>query len=332
MSDEKPRAWAAFVLKSMAGTAVLLIVLLLLGLAAEGLLRLSYHFRSRRFIHPYLGETYKPNYRRLCRTPEGRPFEYRLNNYAFRGDDIPDTKPPGAIYVVTLGGSTTACNEYPEELTWPGVLQVQLRQLLGNEQIHVFNAGMAGATSYRSLLIFLNFLPRIQPDLVILYEGANDRDRERPTCARFFKDLGHGEEFLQRRSFLLTELAQRTQNPLLIALARGLERPAKKSADFAYHEDCYRKITYLARGYRIPLMFMTQPLWDEGTNREVNRSTLQLGKELDVPVFDLDAVMAKDAEMFLPDRVHYTISGNRFIGEHVARWVVQQGLLPPAKR
>ena len=212
-------------LKALGGTAAALVMLVSFALLAEGVTRGTYYFNSRRFIHPYLGETQKPLHERTDFTPEGEAFVFTTNNYGFRGQNIPDRKPAGARYVFTIGESTTACNEYPHERTWAGILERRLRQDLGNNQIYVYNAGMGGATSYRSLMILLNLLTRLSPDLVIVYHGVNDRGPFYPSSARYFRDVGYGEEFLRRPSYLLHELVLRTHNPVL-QKARNLLLPA----------------------------------------------------------------------------------------------------------
>ena len=134
-----------------------------------------------------------------------------------------------------------------------------MRQDLGDNQISVYNAGMGGATSYRSLIIFFNLLTRLSPDLVIVYHGINDRGPFYPSNARYFRDVGYGEEFLRRPSYLLHELALRTHNPIL-QKASELLVPAPVSAeDPRYHENNFRDLAYLAEGHRISLMFMTHP-------------------------------------------------------------------------
>ena len=44
-------------LKAWGGTAAALVLLVSFALLAEGVIRGTYYFNSRRFIHPYLGET-----------------------------------------------------------------------------------------------------------------------------------------------------------------------------------------------------------------------------------------------------------------------------------
>jgi lysophospholipase L1-like esterase len=318
--------WAA-----LGGVAISVLTLVLLALLAETATRVYYHSASRRFIHPYLGETHKPHHPVTDHTPEGQAYAYRLNNYGFRGDDIPDHKPVGTLRVFTLGGSTTACNEYPVERTWSGVLERRLREALRTPDLHVYNAGMAGATSYRSMLVFLNHLTRLSPDLVIVYEAVNDMGPSRPSRARFFRDIGNREQFMQRQSYFLLEVARRTQHPWLAGLGGLLHDKHGAPIDPGYHDKNYRDIAYLARGYRIPLVFMTQPVMPEvADTRPVNTATLTLGDQLGVPVFDLAAGFPLDLDHFLPDRVHYTIQGNQRIGSQLATWIVEQRLLSTA--
>jgi lysophospholipase L1-like esterase len=314
---------------SLIGVAVTVVTTALLALLIESGTRFYYHYESRRFIHPYLGETNKPHYHRSSKTPEGESFEYRTNNYGFRGDEIPDRKPAGAVYVFSLGGSTTACDEYPQEKTWSGVLQEHLRKALGNNRVHVYNTGMGGGTSYRSMVIFLNLLTRLDPDLVIVYEGVNDvGEPTQPSHARYFRDIGNRENFMRRRSYFLVELARRSQNPLVIKLEGWLHGGWQITQDFSYHEKNYRDISYLARGYRIPVMFMTQPVMPKLAEdpRDINASTLRLGAEFSVPVFDLARIMPRDFDHFLSDRVHYRARGNQWIGEHLAGWILEKQL------
>ena len=95
--------------------------------------------------------------------------------------------------------------------------------------------------------------------------------------------------------------------------------------DFSYHDKNYRDIVYLARGYRIPVIFMTQPLMPQlADTRDINTYTVHLGRELNVPVFDLATGMPLDFDHFLPDGVHYTEQGNRWIGEHLAGWILDK--------
>jgi lysophospholipase L1-like esterase len=183
------------------------------------------------------------------------------------------------------------------------------------------------------MLIFLNLLTRLAPDLVIVYEGVNDMgDLSYPSRARYFRNIGNRELFIRRRSYLLVELALRTKHPLIVKLEGLLHGSWQPTQDFSFHDKNYRDIAYLARGYRIPVIFMTQPAMPQSADiHDINTYTIRLGRELNVPVFDLAAVMPLDFDHFLPDGVHYREQGNRWIGEHLAGWILDQLQWPPAE-
>ena len=312
--------------KILAATIVPSVILLLLALAAEAATRIAYYCCSRRFIHPYLGETQKPNHRRTDYTPEGVPFMFATNNYGFRGEHVPERKPSGSQYIFAIGGSTTACNEYPHEKTWVGALEDPLERHLADDDVAVYNAGMGSGTSYRAATLFLNVISRLDPDLVIVYEGVNDKGPFYESSARYFRDIGHGEDFVHRPSYFLYELALHIRRPFVTRMARSLYPPRLSTKGFEYHEKNYRDLAYLAKGYQIPIMFMTQPTMPEAENNDgVNQSTRALGLELNVPVFDLAALMPRDYRHFLPDGVHYTERGNRFIADQLAEWLITGG-------
>ena len=92
----------------------------------------------------------------------------------FRGEPFPDRKPPGEYRIVCMGGSTTYTTFVPEPgLAYPAQLQRALRDR-GYEGVRVINAGVAGYTTYETLVSFLLRVRQLDPDLVILYHGIND--------------------------------------------------------------------------------------------------------------------------------------------------------------
>jgi lysophospholipase L1-like esterase len=137
-----------------------------------------------------------------------------------------------------------------------------------------------------------------------------------------------GEDFLHRPSYFLYELALHTRSDAVTNAARSLYPPPLDVDELAYHEKNYRDMAYIARGYGIRVIFMTQPAMPGvDSNDEVNRSTQRIGDDVEVPVFDLAAVMPRDYEHFLADGVHYTERGNAWIARQLAEWLVGQDLL-----
>lgn len=82
-------------------------------------------------------------------------------------------KPPGAIRIFCLGGSSMFGTPYQMTATIPGVLRKQLRHVRPEADIEVLNFG-ASAINSNVLLDLSRELRRYRPDMVVLYAGHNE--------------------------------------------------------------------------------------------------------------------------------------------------------------
>lgn len=114
-----------------------------------------------------------------------------INRYGLRGSAPSVPKPPGRVRVVALGGSTTFGYSVADGEDWPS----QLGRILG-ERYEVLNAGRPGATSFRNFSYLRDHLLRLEPDLVVLYEGFNDMWRAVRRHAGDQPDYGIVDEHL----------------------------------------------------------------------------------------------------------------------------------------
>lgn len=71
--------------------------------------------------------------------------------------------------IVVLGGSTTDGNLFGFK-SWPEILF----ELIDNENITIFNGGVAGYTSGHELFKFIRDVLPMKPDMVIVFDGYND--------------------------------------------------------------------------------------------------------------------------------------------------------------
>ena len=109
-------------------------------------------------------------------------FEYRANavlsqawysnNVGFRDGYLALPKPPGAIRIVCVGGSTTL-EGTSNDTTYPNVLERKLRQHFGSDAIDVVNCGVGGMGSLGERKRTFDYL-RLEPDLIIHYNFVND--------------------------------------------------------------------------------------------------------------------------------------------------------------
>lgn len=92
-----------------------------------------------------------------------------INRFGLRGALPAVPKPTGRVRVLALGGSTTFGYSVGDGEDWPS----RLGSLLGDGH-EVINAGRPGATTFRNFAYLRDHLLRLEPDVVVLYEGFND--------------------------------------------------------------------------------------------------------------------------------------------------------------
>ncbi len=92
------------------------------------------------------------------------------------GERYPFEKAPGAFRVVVFGGSTTHNMEAweAERIHYPLVLQEQLREATGRDDIEVINVGFAAYSTAHSLVVLALDALSWDPDVVILSHATND--------------------------------------------------------------------------------------------------------------------------------------------------------------
>ncbi len=144
----------------LAAAAVLLVALTL-----EALVRLQaahrLHVLAYRQFHPFLQVLPRPNL-------EG------INADRFRGEPIDVDRPPGALRVFALGGSTTLGVENRYADTYPALLHEMLRARFPNRIVEVQNAGGAWWTTAHTLINYQLRVREFAPDVVIVFHGIND--------------------------------------------------------------------------------------------------------------------------------------------------------------
>jgi hypothetical protein len=86
---------------------------------------------------------------------------------------LPKRKPEGQLRIAFLGGSAVQLGS-TFETTLPGSLKTLLREKYPGRDIEVINAGIQSCVSRQSIAHLVFTVVDYQPDIVILYDGAND--------------------------------------------------------------------------------------------------------------------------------------------------------------
>lgn len=94
-----------------------------------------------------------------------------INSLGFIGDELPKSH-DDYIKVVTIGGSTTACDALQLQDTWPEQLKERLDSSL--DKIWLNNAGFSGHSTYGHNILFRDHVSNLSPDYVLYLIGIND--------------------------------------------------------------------------------------------------------------------------------------------------------------
>jgi len=98
-----------------------------------------------------------------------------INSHGFRGLETIKEKPENIFRIFIVGGSTAAgFGSTSDETTISGFLEKKINSIHTEINVEVINAGIGGATSFSELEYVKNDLVGFEPNLIIIYDGAND--------------------------------------------------------------------------------------------------------------------------------------------------------------
>ena len=108
--------------------------------------------------------------------PNSRRELVRINSWGFRGDEVAERPADGVVRIAMVGDSETFGASLPEEGTLPGCLASTLDTARGAGRYEVLNLGVPGYNTLQELRVVETKLPRLHPDIVILYYVLNDAE------------------------------------------------------------------------------------------------------------------------------------------------------------
>ena len=98
-----------------------------------------------------------------------------INSHGFRGPEISKEKPENVFRIMLIGGSTAnSLGSTSDYTTISGYLQKKFDNENLEKKVEVINAAIGGITSYEETYYVKNYLIEFNPDLIIVYDGAND--------------------------------------------------------------------------------------------------------------------------------------------------------------
>ena len=98
-----------------------------------------------------------------------------INSFGFRGPEINKEKSDESFRIFLIGGSTAmSLGSTSDHTTISGYLQNLFDDKQLVKKVEVINAGMGAAESFSESYYIKNMLLEFDPDLFIIYDGAND--------------------------------------------------------------------------------------------------------------------------------------------------------------
>ena len=106
--------------------------------------------------------------------PPNQNFEtITINSHGFRGSEFSQVKSDDTFRIFLVGGSTAfGFGSTSDETTISGYLQKEFDRT--EQNIEVINAGIGAAWSFSEEFLIEKFLLNYEPDLIVVYDGAND--------------------------------------------------------------------------------------------------------------------------------------------------------------
>ncbi|MBX3465179.1 MAG: SGNH/GDSL hydrolase family protein [Planctomycetes bacterium] len=117
-------------------------------------------------------------------------FRLRTNHLGFRGPEVAEPKPAGTFRLLLLGDSVAFGWGVDDEATFARRLEVEWNQAAPARRLEVVNTGHPMYDTCQQAATLREFLPRLEPDLVLLVYVVNDVEPTRDLA----EGLLHGRQ------------------------------------------------------------------------------------------------------------------------------------------
>ena len=264
--------------------------------------------------------------------------------------------PKEKIRILALGDSFTWGWGVKQGEEWISVVGRKLNEEPGPGPVAAINGGVNGYGTENALALLKRIGPDVEPDLVLLGFFANDytdnllgaKGIYSVRDGYLFDHLSHAyfeENFLARESHLY-RLLHTAGETFRVKYLGGVPsaRAARQfsAAEFEQGRDRSEELILALRekceelGARFAVVWLPADVYaGRGTRPEDIPLRFELQRRVaaaGIPSLDLLPVVAREPRiggLYLPNDGHFSVRGNAVAGRAVARWIREEGLVPP---
>jgi lysophospholipase L1-like esterase len=282
------------------------------------------------------------------------------NSFGFRSPEIPLQRDPDEFRIAVLGASTVmgayAANN---ELTFPALLQAELRKRQPSRSINVINAGIVGRGLRQQGILLDRLLSKFQPDLVLVYPGFNDFGRYCPRSAGAERRAQPLVTVDLPAWLLSVELLLKNTVALRASTTKSGPVVDAEALDISRFRGDFESLLEIGRKHALSIVVLRNarsysreqtldvqqrlsetarfynPCFDINGLHTLYERHNELMSEVAalhrVPVLPLDKVLPSGPEYFA-DSSHFSERGERFVARWLADYVVESVLAGGDKR
>jgi lysophospholipase L1-like esterase len=165
-------------------------IMLVLAFLGEGYVRVRPWIKTGMFWRRVFwgtDQTYKKDPKTGLRVlvPSATFGPLHINSHGFRSPEITVEKPASRLRLAFLGGSTTFCAEVSsDQMTWPYLVVAAIQERNPDLDMDFINGAVPGYSTAGLKPYFEQRIARFHPDVIVIYEGANDLSANSYTLAR----------------------------------------------------------------------------------------------------------------------------------------------------
>jgi hypothetical protein len=305
-------------------------------LGVEGVGRAVIHFK-----HGVSGKTYGlwqyDSELGAIHAPNAYNTNAQTNNFGFRNsENVIEPKPANALRIIAYGGSTTYCYNLPNDVTWPAQL-ARLLRARHNPSDQVLNAGAIMWSIGHEFARAKRDLPRLKPDVVIIYSGVNEEpnaDLLRASGVDFGRAVKEGRTGLFTRD--LDQARWLKRNSVIVRYLEYVSLPwmrgasgeevlvVRESSPRGFDHEVSRNFNATLRDFVAlirahgarPIYVILGGLPEHGSNQRLlqySRQGAEMARQLDVTVIDAQEIVDSHKDdrraLFADSGLHWSQMG-----------------------